>query len=130
MKVSRALTYVWGTPTTLLGFAAALLSLSRPRPEQGVLVCISDRGFARHFLTRRGYCAITLGYVVLLTPDAPADVMDHERVHIRQAESKKWGPLFLPAYLTAMCVAGIKGLDPYWDNPFEAEARNESTRHG
>lgn len=71
---------------------------------------------------------MTLGYVVLLTPDAPPEVMVHERVHIQQAE--KWGPLFLPAYLAAMLLARTQGHDPYWDNSFEAEARRKSARDG
>ncbi len=34
-----------------------------------------------------------------------------------------WGPLFLPAYLLAGAWQGLRGRRPYWDNPFEVEAR-------
>lgn len=122
----KGLTALWAGPTTLLGLLAALCSLTRPRARDGALVCTSGRGFARYFLIRRGYCAITLGYVILLTPEAPIDVMAHERVHVRQAE--RWGPLFIPAYLISMVVARFRGLDPYWNNSFEAEAREQSGR--
>ena len=122
----RAIRYLWSSPTTLLGLAASAASLSVPRPTGPVLISTADRGFARWFLSRRGYCAITLGHLVLLTRDAPSDVLSHELVHVRQAE--RWGPLFLPAYLIAMLAIRLRGGNPYWDNPFEAEARNSSGR--
>ncbi len=113
--------YLWAGPTTLVGLAAAAASLSLPRVYRSVALCRSNRGFARWFLTRRGYCAMTLGHLVLITPDAPPTTIIHEMVHVRQAE--RWGPLFLPAYLGAMLLARLRGTDPYWDNPFELEAR-------
>lgn len=67
---------------------------------------------------------MALGHVVLMTPLASEETLAHELVHVRQAE--RWGPLFLPAYLLAMLVARIVGADPYWDNPFEREARVRS----
>jgi hypothetical protein len=42
-------------------------------------------------------------------------------VHVRQYE--RWGPLFVPAYLVSSLVLWLRGRDPYWDNPFEVEAR-------
>jgi len=104
----------------------AAASLSVPRPAGSILISLSGRGFARWFLTGRGYCAITLGHLVLLTPGAPAGVLTHEMVHVRQAE--RWGPFFLPAYLIAMLAVKSRGGHPYWDNPFEAEAREVAER--
>ncbi|MGE5617997.1 MAG: hypothetical protein ACM3US_01925 [Sphingomonadaceae bacterium] len=116
--------YLWASPTTALGLLAALASLSAPRIQGPILLCRSRRGFARLFLTRRGYCAITLGHLVLITPDATPEILTHEYVHVRQAE--RWGPLFLPAYLAAMLATRAKGKDPYLDNPFEVEARRRA----
>ena len=113
--------YLWAGPATLLGLAAALASFSLPRIQGRIALSRSNRGFAHWFLTRRGYCAITLGHLVLTTPEASPEILAHEMVHVRQAE--RWGPLFLPAYLAAMLSARLKGKDPYWDNPFEIEAR-------
>lgn len=113
--------YLWASPNTLLGLAAALASLSLPRAAGGIALCQSDRGFARWFLTRRGYCAITLGHLILTTSQASPQLLSHEMVHVGQAE--RCGPLFLPAYLLAMLVTRLHGRDPYWDNPFEVEAR-------
>lgn len=118
---SRLVRYLWSAPTTLLGLAASFASLTTPRLAGSILLSVSDRGFASWFLTRRGYCALTLGHAVIVTPGAPFDVIDHEMVHVRQAE--RWGPFFLPAYLAAMIVVRFRGGNPYWDNPFEAEAR-------
>ena len=113
--------YAWASPTTLLGVAASLASLTVPRPAGPIIVSRSNRGFARWFLTRRGFCAITLGHLVLLTGEEGPEILSHEMVHVRQVE--RWGPLFLPAYLLAMVAMRLRGRDPYLDNPFEVEAR-------
>ena len=114
--------HLWAGPVTLLGLLAAAASLSLPRVRGSILISRSGRGFAYWFLTRRGYSAITLGHLVLMTPMTTEDVLSHEMVHVRQTE--RWGPLFPPAYLAAMLLARSMGKDPYWDNPFEVEARS------
>ncbi len=126
-RAGRAFRYLWSGPTTLIGLAASAASFALPRPTGQVLLSVADRGFARWFLSRRGYCAITLGHLVLLTPDAPTDVLHHELVHVRQGE--RWGPLFVPAYLVAMLAVRLRGGNPYWDHPFEAEARRVAAQH-
>ncbi len=115
--------YLWAGPNTMLGLAAAAASASLPTLAHGILLCRSNRGFANWFLTRRGYCAITLGHLVLVTSQASPQIMDHEMVHVRQSE--RWGPLFVPAYLTGMVIARVQGRDPYLDNSFELEARRQ-----
>lgn len=117
--------YLWTSPNTLLGLAAAAASLSLPRIHGPIALCYSHRGFAYWFLARRRYCAITLGHLVLMTPEAPEGTLLHEMVHVGQCE--RWGPLFLPAYLTSMLLARLQGKDPYWENPFEMEARLRQT---
>jgi hypothetical protein len=121
IPLRRVAKYLWAAPTTLLGLCASAASLALPRPNGPILLTISHRGFARLFLAHRGYCAITLGHVVLLTPAAPDDVLDHEMAHVRQSE--RWGPFFLPAYLAEMLAIRLRGGNPYWDNRFEAAAR-------
>jgi hypothetical protein len=50
-------------------------------------------------------------------------------VHVRQCET--WGPLFVPAYLTASLWALWRGRNFYFDNRFEVEAFQTSpSRHG
>lgn len=68
-----------------------------------------------------GARALTLGHVVLARTDSDLDATRaHERVHVRQCE--RWGPLFIPAYLSSSAWAGIRGRDAYRDNGFEREA--------
>ena len=65
--------------------------------------------------------AMTLGHVILgRDPTCLAETREHEHVHIRQYE--RWGPFFLPAYLSASAWLWIRGKDPYLDNPFERQA--------
>ncbi len=117
---TAGLRYLWAAPCTLVGLAAALpllLSGAQARIVRGVLE-VSGFSVAR----RLPFDAITLGHVVLArTPRAMARWRRHERVHVRQCE--RWGPLFFPAYLTAGAWQGLRGRSPYWDNPFEVEAR-------
>ena len=122
VQPARPWRYLWAGPTTLLGLAAALASLAPPHREGPILLCRSNRGFARWFLIRRGYSAITLGHLLLVTTEPTPTILRHEMVHVRQAE--RWGPLFVPVYLIAMLAARLHGKDPYWDNMFETEARS------
>ena len=71
--------------------------------------------------------AMTLGHVIWGCDElCLARCRDHEQVHVRQYE--RWGPLFIPAYLIASLVAHRRGLDPYFDNPFEREAFEQTER--
>ena len=65
--------------------------------------------------------AITLGHVVVGATECELErTRAHERVHVRQYE--RWGPLFIPAYLTAGLCVWFRGGSAYFDNPFEVEA--------
>jgi hypothetical protein len=69
-----------------------------------------------------GIAAITLGHVVVgIDAHALSWTRAHERVHVRQYE--RWGPAFVPVYLAAGAWALLCGRHPYYDNPFEREAR-------
>jgi hypothetical protein len=64
---------------------------------------------------------MTLGHVILgRSPSALDFVRYHEWVHVRQYE--RWGPLFLPAYLSCWLWLTVNGRDGYRENPFEIEA--------
>jgi hypothetical protein len=72
-----------------------------------------------------GALALTLGEVVLARTEAAHDLTrKHERVHVRQA--RRWGPLFIPAYLGASAWMWWRGRDAYRENPFEVEAYREA----
>jgi hypothetical protein len=74
--------------------------------------------------------AITFGHVILgVDHETLAECRLHERVHVRQYE--RWGILFFPLYLGSSFAQLLRGRDPYWDNHFEREARQQAgaTRH-
>jgi hypothetical protein len=80
-----------------------------------------------------GAAALTLGHVVIARDSWSLEsTRTHERVHVRQCET--WGPLFVPAYLSAGLWATLCGGNFYFDNRFEVEAfdvaRNGPRKHG
>jgi hypothetical protein len=105
---------LWSLPNTLIGVGFALLSLSVPRPRDGLLVAESQRGLAYWFLTRRGFGAITFGRVVTSAVPVTPRLLMHESHHTRQYEAL--GVLFLPIYLFLQARHGYAG------NPLEHEA--------
>jgi hypothetical protein len=123
------LKYIWASPNTVVGsvfFLPTVFTGGRARIVDGVLEL--HGGATTFFLSRvtsiwlsGGATAMTLGHIVLATSRADHDrTRQHERVHVRQCE--RWGPLFLPAYLSCSMVLWIRRRDAYWDNPFEREA--------
>jgi hypothetical protein len=105
---------LWSLPNSLLGIGFALLSLTLPRPESGVLVARSNRGLAYLFLTRRGFGAITFGRVIISAIEVTPHLLVHETHHSRQYEVL--GPFFLVWYLALHFLRG------YSKNPLELEA--------
>ena len=133
IRLRFVLAYLWALPNTLLGLLfvpVALLFGGRVRCIDGVL---EVWGPAVAWLLQHavplggGALAMTIGHVVLGCDVAALDrSRTHERVHVRQYE--RWGPLFLPAYFLSGLLAFLRGGNPYWDNPFEREARREERR--
>ncbi len=123
MTGRRWAAYVWAGPTSLLGLTAIAVTAPSVRVVAGVLEA-QGPGVARLLdllSPRLPVLAMTLGHVVIARgPAALDDTRAHERVHVRQAE--RWGPLFVPAYLSASAVAWLRGGDAYADNPFERAA--------
>jgi hypothetical protein len=126
-RLWRLCSLFWASPYTLLGLllcAPACAVGARVRRVNGVLeATLPPRagvlGWRRRSLS---FSAVTLGHVVIaVNPGEQERLRAHERVHVRQYE--RWGPLFMPAYLVSGLVLWLRGRDPYWDNPFEVEAR-------
>lgn len=124
----RWLAYAWAAPVSLIGLllaSPALLGAGRVRPHSGVLeVWGGPMGWllGRRLPFSGPVAAITLGHVVL---GRDARALDHTRRHERAhvAQYARWGALFLLAYPLAGLWVGLRGGDPYRDNPFEAQAR-------
>jgi hypothetical protein len=118
--------YVWAAPTTAVGLAIVVAGRrgAEIRVVDGVL---EAHGPALAWLLSRspftpgGAWAMTLGHVVIGQHRCALErTRVHERVHVRQAE--RWGPLFLPAYLSASLWAVLRGRHAYFENRFEREA--------
>jgi len=118
----------WASPATLLGMALALPAVrgGRLTVVDGVIEAYGPwlRWVLRRFgAIDGGVAAITFGHVVLAQDaDALHWTRAHERVHVRQYE--RWGPFFIPAYITASAWAVLRGRHVYYDNRFEREARD------
>ena len=127
--------YMWAAPTTAIGLLVLLAGLWRAqaRVVEGVLEAHGPMlAWLLVHLTRLpgGAAALTLGHVVIARDRRSLEeTRAHERVHVRQCET--WGPLFVPAYLTASLWAVWRGRNFYFDNRFEVEAFQTGTsRHG
>lgn len=122
------LRYLWALPATALGVLLAALARTSGGEWRRVDGVIEASGGWPARMLRAGFpfsgpvAAITFGHVVLgaSAPDLDA-TRAHERAHVRQFE--RWGVLMLVLYPLAGLLAGLRGGDPYRDNPFEREAR-------
>lgn len=116
-----ALGYLWASPVSLVGLLACLLNRpSSARWRAGALEVTCGR-FAITFGIQPA--AVTLGWVILLAPDAVDDreIALHERAHVLQC--LVLGPLVLVAYPLASLWAWARGGHYYEDNVFEVHAR-------
>ena len=81
--------------------------------------------FLKHCPFVAGSPVATFGHVVLGRSERHLDACrPHQLVHVKQYEF--WGPLFVPAYLTWWYVRRYQGKHPYYDNPFERQAFDET----
>jgi hypothetical protein len=124
---ARWLRVCWAAPCSVVGLAFAVVLVGfggRARRVRGTIEVawrpsVHSCGPVAQQLTFR---AITFGHVILgVTAEELARMREHERVHVRQYE--RWGPVFFLAYPLAGAWQWLNGRDPYWDNPFEVQAR-------
>ncbi len=124
------LALLWASPWTLFGLSIGLLTLVLGGRVQRTGRVIEFWGagpafFLKTFPLIQGASAVTFGHTVLARDEICLRwAREHELVHVRQYE--RWGPMFVPAYLLCWGVLWFKGKHPYFDNPFEREAFEES----
>ncbi len=117
-SLGRLAATIWSAPLSVVGLAVALASRARPRwdAERRCLVATGVKGPSDAALRLVGAGANTIGQVVLCRTTTPSEaLLDHEAVHVRQAE--RLGPLLIPLYLWLNASHG------YRDNPLEHAAR-------
>lgn len=127
------LRYLWAGPASCLGLSLAAMGVlggGHIARHTGVLEAegrLLAWGLRHLTLLEGGASAITFGHVVLGTSREALDATRaHERVHVREYE--RWGPLFIPLYLTASLLAAVRGGHAYYDNPFERAAMPSAGR--
>ncbi|RQP21407.1 hypothetical protein [Piscinibacter terrae] len=114
---------VWVAPCSVVGMALVALVLALGghwRLGSGTLQAALRDG---SWIARRSpFHAITLGHVIVAVDEAAlVGSLAHELVHVRQYE--RWGVVFFVAYPLASVWLWMRGRRPYWDNPFEVQAR-------
>lgn len=122
--------WLWASPASLFGLLVGAVGLCTGGNVQRIGPTLEFWGGAvtrlmqSRLVRARG---MTLGHVILgVSQSALESVRPHEWVHVRQYE--RWGPLFLPAYLSCSIVLWLSGRNPYWENPFEVEAYDADRR--
>ena len=122
--ILKILGVVWASPNTILSSLIGFIGLIFGGKVQVVRGAIEFHGGIVKWLLGRfpnNVCAMTLGHSIWgLDSNSLQRARDHEHVHVRQYE--RWGPFFIPAYLSSSMYMKYKGKDPYYDNPFEVEA--------
>lgn len=127
-----ALGMLWAAPCTMLGLTIGLIGLaSGGRARRRGRTVEFWGGAVRWGLMRIPLigqaAAMTIGHVILGQDTACLDhARDHELVHVRQFE--RWGVFFFPAYFGWMIYLKMIGRNPYYDNPFEVEAYQSTSR--
>lgn len=112
---TRAAAYAWAAPVTLAGLLLGLLSGTRPRWRDGVLVFAGAQGPTGLFLRARGFRATALGHAVITTGEPDDELMAHELVHVRHAERL--------GIFSAVLYALLYALYGYNRHPMERAAR-------
>lgn len=130
--LTRIARYIWASPCSLVGLLFAILLVvfgGSMRRKRGVLeVSISTSRPLDPACTKRAFEAITLGHVIIGFNDEGLEHFHlHELEHVRQYE--QWGLFFFLAYPLSSLWQLLRGRSPYWDNYFEAQARERCARN-
>ena len=117
--------YVWALPGTLIGLILVLMSAATNGTVtvRGGVIEAHGGKLIRYMLrkNRIPFIAITFGHTVVAVNQTALDITRvHERIHVEQYE--RWGPFFIPLYLSCSLIALMRGKNPYRDNMFEREA--------
>lgn len=120
----QLLLWLWASPASLLGLGLGASGLPTGTRFRRVGRTLEIYGGLIKWLLERTpvrAAAMTLGHVII---GQDAEMLDrcreHELVHVRQYE--RWGPFFIPAYLSCSVWLWLRGRNAYLDNPFEVEA--------
>jgi hypothetical protein len=122
---------LWASPWSLWGLGIGALGLVTGGGIQKSGPVLEFWGgflplFLKCFPFIAGSPVATFGHVVLGRSQRHLEACrPHQLVHVKQYE--RWGPLFVPTYLTWWFVLWCCGKHPYYDNPFERQAYGHTT---
>ena len=134
-KIKKGLGYLWASPVTLVGlvYAAAFWGVKWYKlhgKDGDALVWLVDTEKSPGWLKKlwTGWAGHTIGNVVVLhvSPERFNEVLTHEKCHVDQC--MRLG-VFQPIMYGLSMVAiklGCPGSDPYFDCPFEIDARRRA----
>ena len=129
-KMRSALRILWAAPWSLLGLLIGVLGLLSGGHVQRKHRTVEFWGgclpaILSIFPFYSGSPVATFGSVVVGRSDRYLDACrKHQMIHVRQYE--RWGLLFVPAYLACSLALWFRGKRPYYDNPFERSAFQQS----
>ena len=112
---TRLLARLWAAPMTVAGLLLGASAAARPHLREEVVLFAPVGGLVGRILARRGFTAAAWGHTVLARVEPSRRTLDHELVHVRQAE--RLGPAFPLLYLALLAVYG------YDRHPMERAAR-------
>lgn len=123
--LARLLMLVWVSPNSMVGLLIGMTGLATGGRAQIRRGCLEFSGGLVCWILKRlppgGVLAMTLGHIIIGQTESGLSVArDHEHVHVRQYE--RWGPFFVPAYLSCSFFLWLQNRDCYRENPFEIEA--------
>lgn len=120
---------IWAFPLTLAGRALARLtgcSLYATLAD-GVQLYLPGPWFLRVFFDRYSVAAFTWGETIIGATEKDLKyALPHELIHVKQAY--RWGILLPILYGLSSLWALVTGKNPYVENYFERQARQESGR--
>jgi hypothetical protein len=117
---------IWAAPWSVWALALGMIALLTGGKVQWSGEVLEFWGgflslFLKYFPFVAGSPVATFGHVVLGRSQRHLEACrPHQLIHVKQYE--RWGPLFVPAYITFWVILWFRGKHPYYDNPFEREA--------
>jgi hypothetical protein len=134
-KVKNILGWLWASPVTFFGIMyASLMMIFRYYRWVGkfdnslVWYCEYDRLPMIFKKMWKKWSGHAIGNVIVMRsyPEENPTLLAHEQQHVRQV--MRMG-VFQPIFYMLIMIAikwGTTNLEPYYDNPFELDARSES----
>lgn len=115
LKLRQALMDLWQAPQNLLGLGVGIAKTGKLPTHS-----MDAEGNREFRFETEGEDPLAIGSSILAPKDIKPEHLAHERVHTEQ--SRRMGPLFMPARILGDQMSKLTTGDPYLDHPLEDEA--------